>query len=594
MSQHVISTRAFTKAQAPEAQFVEVLEERPARVVSVSELRNAAASVYYDTFDGERSPGGLGAVPIMSFDYWTLRARSVEAYTKNLFAHGTINRIVTAIIGTGLGVESQPERAYTGMTKEQSQAWSDQVETLWRLWGSLPQMCDHLGELTLSQLERAIMLIALLSGDVLIVPTQDKRTGMPKLRIFPGERVRTPLFDHGSLPEGHRIMHGVETDKAGKVVAYYVEKISTQPWLDLRLGYERIPAFDSNGRPLAWLQFATSKRWDQVRGLPLLAMSLQSFKQLDSYRNNVQLKAALAATLALVVTRDVDAKGPGTNPLANIGAKSGFAKNVGDFTQKPPDTAGAETTLLNTLRAFPGIMVEGLAPGEDIKSFNSNAAADENLGDHEAAILSGIGFGYSVPPEVLRMTFGSNYSASRAAEVNFKVYVDQERSAFGDTLLKPLYREFLMCCALRRLVKADGMLESVGKPERWFVYAAWVHCELSGAVKPDVDPLKLVNAYSVMVAKGWITNQMVTKQLGNGRFDKNVEELARENLSLAEANKPLAPPPKEGPKPSEDDKDEEQDREETKRKLIALFEDPEVLDAMVQAIEVSNGRSEAA
>lgn len=516
------------------------------RRISVSHLPSASSNaMYFDTFDGERTPGGMGAVPILSIDYWTLRQRSVEAYTRNLHAYGTINRILTAIIGTGLGVEAMPEREFTGLSIDESQAWSDRVETLCRMWGARPETCDHAGELTYAQLQRLIYLTALLAGDILIIAQQDPGTGMPRLRTFPGDCVRTPFVY--KLPEGHTIRHGVERDKSRKIVAYHIQVLDGTILDGLGMRSERIPAFDGQGQPLAWLFFATPKRWDEERGMPLLSLALQSFKQLDSYRTNMQIKAALAATLALVVTRDADAKTPGTNPLANVGAKSGFSKNVSDLTNKPAETTGAETTMLNTMRMFPGIMVDGLAPGEDVKAFDSRPASEDKLGDHEAAVLNGVGFGYSVPPEVLRMTFNANYSASRAAEVNFKVTVDQSRTDVGDRLLRPTYNLLLISFARRGLIAADGLLRSMQRPDLWYEFAAWTYCELSGAVKPDVDPVKQTNAYVMQVARGWITNQQVTRQLGNGRFDKNIEVVARENLAIAAANKPLQPEPP--PKP---------------------------------------------
>lgn len=91
---------------------------------------------------GEKFPGGLGAPAVFTTDYWTLRARSAEAFKTNHYARGIIRRFVQNVINTGLQLESAPEEVMLGYREGELADWTESIENRFRLWGSTPRLCD--------------------------------------------------------------------------------------------------------------------------------------------------------------------------------------------------------------------------------------------------------------------------------------------------------------------------------------------------------------------------------------------------------------------------------------------------------------------
>ena len=67
------------------------------------------------------------------------------------------------------------------------------------------------------------------------------------------------------------------------------------------------------------------------------------------------------------------------------------------------------------------------------------------------------------------------------------------------------------------------------------VRAAWCGARWIGPVQGQLDPLKEANAAVVLVDHGFKTHEQVTRELGGGDWEANVEQLKAENAKLAEA-----------------------------------------------------------
>ena len=76
--------------------------------IEVSSL-GGYSSARQSYYDGEKFYGGFGETQLFTMDYWTLRARSNQIFTENLYARGIVHRLVTNEINTGLAPDSNPE-----------------------------------------------------------------------------------------------------------------------------------------------------------------------------------------------------------------------------------------------------------------------------------------------------------------------------------------------------------------------------------------------------------------------------------------------------------------------------------------------------
>ena len=187
---------------------------------------------------------------------------------------------------------------------------------------------------------------------------------------------------------------------------------------------------------------------------------------------------------------------------------------------------------------MPGMIMQELQTGEEPVSYDTRRP-NVNFGTFEAAIINAIAWANEIPPEVLTLAFQNNYSASRGAVNEFKMYLERIRTGFGEEFIDPIYQEYLVSEVLIGSVDMPGFLDARRNPSLWYIYGAWVSADWSGAIKPNVDLLKEVRAYKELLDAGLITRERATRELTGMKFSKSVQQLIRENQQLAEAVQPL-------------------------------------------------------
>lgn len=493
----------------------------PPRAVPAAVNPLTPASPRYGYWHAEKFPGGMGPVNLLAFDYWTLRARSSEAFATNIYARGLIRRLVTNIINTGLQLESTPNELVLGMPEESLTGWSEVIESRFDIWESTPKLCDYRGQQTFGQLQAAAELAAFVSGDVLVVLHQDSGTKLPLIELVDGASVQTPMDRAFDTPGTNRVVEGVEIDADGRHVAYYIRQKDG-------VTAKRIPTFDNRGRPIAWLHYACDKRHNAVRGEPILSLVLQSLKEIDRYRDAVQRKALLNAFLAVYLKREQQTAA--TRPIAGAGITRGTGTAL--------DSSTTERTF-NTAEYIPGLVLDNLQPGEEPHGFQPNGT-DEKFGDFEEAIIQAVAWANEIPPEILRLAFSHNYSASQAANNEFNLYLYRARHDVAISLCQPVYREWLLSEALtQRFDRSQEIIDAWANPSRYDIWGAWTDTDWSGQIKPAADILKVTNAHVTMCENGFELRSRAARELTGGKFRRFIRQAKRENELLAEALEPL-------------------------------------------------------
>lgn len=474
----------------------------------------------YSIHDGGKFSGGFGATQVQVTDYWTLRARSAQLFNDNLYAKGLIRRLITNEINTGLVPDACPEETIIGVPEDSLQQWAEIAETRFGLWGKSPLLCDYKGKDTFGAIQRAARMEALISGDVLVVLKISRRTNLPQVQLISGNKIRTPFTDGAKLRKGHTISHGVELDKRGRQVAFWVVRKN--------LKYKRIPAFgEKSKRRIAWLVYGTEKRLDDLRGQPLLSVVLQSLKEIDRYRDSTQRKAVINSILAMFVKKTQDK--PGTLPLQGGAIKRETATGTDD---------DGKPRTFNFTSHLPGLVIDELQTGEE-PVLKGGEGTDVNFGTFEEAIIQAVAWANEVPPEILRLAFSNNYSASQAAINEFKIYLNKVWSSWGETFCTPIYLEHLISEALIGKVQATSLLSAWRDPAQYDVFAAWVAVDWYGSIKPSTDIVKQGKGSKMLTDEGWSTNTREARGLTGTKFVKNIRQLKRENELKAEAARPL-------------------------------------------------------
>lgn len=472
-------------------------------------------------YDGGKFFGGFGATQIQDVDYWTLRARSTQLFNENLYARGIIRRLVTNEINTGLAPEACPDEGIIGVPEESLNDWTETVETRFGIWAKGPELCDWKKKSTFGAIQRAARMEALISGDVLVVVRQSQQTKLPMVQLISGSKVRTPLGEAGNLRKGHKIRHGVELDSVGRVVAHWIKQDDG--------GSKRIPAVgEKSGRKISWLVYGTDKRLDDLRGQPLLSIVMQSLKEIDRYRDSVQRKAVINSILAMFIKKGEDKMG--TLPVTGGAVRRDQATTT--------DSDGTKRNF-NIANQIPGLVMEELQTGEEPVSFGSNGT-DVNFGTFEEAIIQAVAWTLEIPPEVLRLSFSNNYSASQAAINEFKIAINRTWGDFGETFCTPIYIEWLLSETLLQKIIAPGLLQSWRNPNEYDIFGAWTSTDWYGSIKPSTDMLKQAKGSKILTDEGWSTNAREARITTGTKFSKNIKRLKRENELKVEAARPIA------------------------------------------------------
>lgn len=500
----------------------------PAPVVDVSQLNPAAyagqqsfAHNQFSIWDGAKFAGGMGAVQLQRLDYWALRRRSVQLFRENLYARGLIRRFITNEINTGISPESTPDEEIIGVPEDSLADWTELVENRFHIYGKSPRHCDFLQKSTFAAIQRAARMEALISGDVLVVMRYNRRGLPPSVQLVSGAAVQNPLGGQADLPEGHTIDHGVERDANRRVVAHWIRNEDGES--------RRLPAYSARtGRRVSWLVYGTEKLLDDVRGEPLLSIVLQSLKEIDRYRDSAQRKAVINSILAMYIKKGEDKMG--SLPT------TGGAVRKDSFTVS--DSGGDGPRNYDLAGQIPGLVMEELQQGEEPVGFG-NDGTDINFPIFEEAMVQAIAWANEVPPEILRLAFSNNYSASQAAINEFKIYLNKFWVSWGEEFCTPIYNEWLINEVLTGKIQAPGFLDAWRNPLMYDVFGAWVLTEWYGTIKPSTDMQKQARGAQMLVENGWSTNAREARNATGTKWSKNIARLARENERKAEAMRPL-------------------------------------------------------
>jgi lambda family phage portal protein len=468
-------------------------------------------------WNGSKFPGSYGSTKDYTYvDYWLLRKRSMQLFKENAYARGMIKRILRNEIHKGLNLEASNISDVTGLDDENAIIWDESSELSFKLWADNAQLCDWRKKKKFGELQHDCRQTALLSGDCLVILHVDQKTGLPAVELVDGDNVKTPFGQETRT--GNRIIHGVELDAFDRHAAYWIETIT-----DTGTKYKRIPCFgEKSRRRIAWLVYGTDKRLDDVRGEPLLALVLYMLKELDRYRDSEQRAAVLNSIIPLFIQKSE--AGPGSLPIG-----AGAVRRGQETVQ---DTDGVDRTF-NIAKMLPGTIPDELNKGEIPVSFNTQRP---NLGfvKFEEAIINTFAWACEIPPEIARLLFQSNFSASRQANNEFNVYLTYISWKFGNDFCQPIYEEFITASVLKDEITAPGFIDSYFSGD-WRILRAWLNAEWTGLSRPSVDLLKDVQAAKEALALRVTTFDQQCRKISGMSFRTIVKKLAREKKLLDKA-----------------------------------------------------------
>jgi capsid protein len=488
------------------------------------------------SFDGEKTPGEIGAVKRYLPDYFILRNRAWQSYIENEVTTTIINKYTTWVIGTGLKLNSEPVKSIieNNEFKPLEKGYVNQVQDRWKLW-SKSKLGDYQGVNTLNKLQSIAYKNASIAGDVLVILRTKKNN--VTVQLIDADNVCTPPISNGDIGkvEKNTIRDGIEMSPSGEHVAYYVKQSNNdKPYIRVRAKGEKTK------RTQAYIVYGDRYRLDNSRGIPIFTSALETLKKLDRYKEAAVGSAEERAKIPYFIEHNSESTGK--NPMLDRMAEQ-LSQNNSSNSDFSSTTKLAETIATTTQKS-----VFNMEVGSKIVSL----AADNELTFKEFynTIVDSVCSSILMPPEVALSKYGGSFSASRAALKDWEHMLIVARNDFSEQFLQPIYELWLELQISSGEIMNDGYLSAKTGNDK-ILKLAYTNARWTGANVPHIDPLKEAKAarekLGPLGAHLPLSNADIeTEGLNNGDYTTNVEKFTEE-IKIA-PKPPVQPTNTEQPK----------------------------------------------
>ena len=471
----------------------------------------------------------------------TLRQRSRDLFDGGGLARSGPTTLTTSVVGWGIQPKPKIDGDFLGMSEELREETERNILREFKLWAE-NTFCDAERRKNFYELQQLAFLSMLVSGDVFALFGMKPNNRTPyqtTIRLLEADRISTPDSSGDSeiknLDGGGRIIDGVEIDKEGAVVKYHVA--SHHPLagsITEQITWQPIDAYGRDTGAPNILHIMVAERPEQRRGVPFVAAEIELLKQFDRYLKS-ELTANLVASMFSVFLESTEDDGI-----------SGLEDVVNADDKVTDDEYHYELG--------PGVVLD-LPFGKKVHEVNptrNNSTFDKYVGAMETVIGSSM----EIPKEVLVKKYESNYTAARAALLDFWRTVRVYRTRFNAAFNQPIYEAFLSEAVATGRIEAPGFFDDPA------IRQAWCGCSWMGASMGHVDPLKEVNAAAMRIANNITTQEQEASEYNGNDWAANVRQRRRELEALQEFAALMQSGGETPPPPDDEDEDEDEEEEE--------------------------------
>jgi len=486
--------------------------------------KRASAWPSYGSFDASAKYvdglRNLQAAYGLQLDFEKIRTQARIAYHDSSVARSIVNRYANFGVGDGLFLEASPIAEILGRDADSLAEWALDAQRRFNLWAASKE--SHIEKhMTLYQLQRFLL-------------TGQKRDGEYFVRLhYADGELRFGTFDPTQIEEGTTgqttYLYGVHRDKNGAIDAYRIRVSDSKVVI--------FPAFTPDGKPLILHGYAPDYS-GQVRGISEIAHVLQECRLLSDYQINELIKSALQAAINLWVRPSQNA--PATNILDGMtvgaGPLAGYAEASIPNEPDPNDDPVNYKRMDEAPVMAGGIGVFNLNAGEALEAFKPTAPS-EAYSSFEGAIKNNLFASMDLPPEIGKLTFNSNYSASQAAILLFWAVLQIARDDLASDFLNPLYDAWLNNEIAENRIACPGWSDP-------FLRKCWANCKWTGRGRPQIDAEQQGRGYKEFVELGAKTLEEIARETNGSNAAVNRAKLRRELAELPTVpwNKSVVPP----------------------------------------------------
>lgn len=495
------------------------------------------------SFTGEKTPGETSPTKNYIPDYSRLAAKSWQAYHESEVAQIVINNDLRWVIGSGLQLKAAPKEnvlknlgvnppgeEFSRDFEELFDVYKKSVNSVWSRTKNLDEN---------AKLQR---LCKIVGGDALNVwrYTDDRRVSV---QTIDGRNVVSPhkKIDLDAIKlRGNKVIHGVEINENGEHIAYWVRTSKGKLPVDsnyvpeiLSSNYEIIRILargEKTGKLFAKLCYGNQYRVDEVRGMPLLSVLIETISKMDRYRDAVIGSAEERQKVPYFFQHGE--KSTGENVLdQNIANAAAIGMPVAPETTKQTGYNGyavqadtAQKVAMTTNKTVLNMPID--ATIKAIESKNELYFKDffqTNFGYLCAVVRQ--------PPEVALQAFDSNFSSSRMAAKMWEYNVEIDREKEGNDYYGP-FKNILLEVAIRTNMIPYSIEYMQAVSAGWVAIEAFEFSRFRGIPVPHVDPVKEVTAERLKLGKEYDGKPLTSpedsaERLNLGDLSQNIEEYKR-------------------------------------------------------------------
>ena len=405
----------------------------------------------------------------------TLRNRSRELARNHWIAQRALQIYRTQVVGDrGLSLQVRARNIPGPQESEGKLDGSGNriVEENWKQW-TRRGVCEVTGAHSWIDIQKLVIESIVRDGEILI---HFVRNADNKFR-FQLQLLEADFLDEGlnkELEDGKRIVMGVELNKLGRAIAYYLWKGPAHPYDNVEYyqssKHVRVPAENL-------LHVFHPERAEQTRGVPLFSGVLNKIQMLDGFEEAELVASRLAASKSLFLKSD--------------DSESGY------------DGDSFEGNYAPVMDAEPG-SITSLPPGVDLAPWNPDHPTSAYADFHKSVlrgISSGIGLDYV---SVANNLEGVSYSSIRQGTIDTRDNFRMNQRFLIEHVAEPIYREWL-----KTSIISGALPFPINRFDK-FANAA----EFRGRGYQWVDPSKEVRASIDALNNGFISYSDVQMQYG--------------------------------------------------------------------------------
>lgn len=453
------------------------------------------------------------------------RARDLDR--NDGFIYGGVDRRVEAVVGAKIRLEARPAYDVMGRSADWADDWATATEAQFRVWANDPRcLCDAERVSQFGGLVRIAYYDYMLDGEACAEILDLNRGGAftTAVKLIDPERLSNPrnLPDNHILPNGNKLIGGVEINRDGAPIAYHIRKAhsaDTTANMD-KFTWVRVPREGRTGRP-RFVRAYSKRRSQQHHAVSRLAAAMIPAKMLHR-TDRATVEATLLQTVLAAFVESGATSEDLRDALAPTGdtADSDYAENLVKYRQE------------NKIRLSGAQIIHG-APGEKFE-LTSPQHNHDNYETFQALTLrkmsSAFGLSY---PQLSQNWADINYSSARTLlnEI-WRGFLD-DRHLFTQSFCSPIYAAWL------EEAISIGRVKVPGGPRMFYKWRTELSlCEWMGPGRGTVDPKKEEDAASEANAAGRLSHQTRAGELGLDHRDELIkqqrERKMRERLDLPE------------------------------------------------------------